>query len=85
MDWIIYFVIFLIISIVFYVILTFINMKKRQKQFVSLQEELSINMKVVISGGIHGKIIGMNQSTLDVEIARNTIVKVERYAVMKLK
>ena len=54
---------------------------KRQKERQKMLGAMKKGDKVVTSGGIHGKIIAMEDKTVLVEIADNIKVKVEKSAV----
>ena len=51
---------------------------KRAKQQQNFQESLEKGSKVVTMGGIHGKIIKVGDQTIQLEIANDTRIKVER-------
>ncbi len=54
---------------------------KRQKERQKMLDAMKKGDKVVTSGGIHGKIVAMEEKTVLVEIADNVKVKVEKSAV----
>lgn len=54
---------------------------KRQKERQKMLEAMKKGDKVVTSGGIHGKIIAMEDKTVLLEISDNVKVKVEKSAV----
>lgn len=54
---------------------------KRQKERQKMLEAMKKGDKVVTNGGLHGKIIGMEDKTVLVEIADNVKVKVEKSAI----
>ena len=69
----------LIIFIFYFMIIRPQN--KRQKERQKMLEAMKKGDKVVTSGGLHGKIVGMEDKTVLVEIADNVKVKVEKSAV----
>ncbi len=69
----------LIIVIFYFMIIR--PQSKRQKERQKMLEAMKKGDKVVTSGGIHGKIIAMEDKTVLVEIADNVKVKVEKSAV----
>ena len=69
----------LIIVIFYFMIIR--PQSKRQKDRQKMLEAMKKGDKVVTSGGIHGKIIAMEDKTVLVEIADNVKVKVEKSAV----
>lgn len=69
----------LIIFIFYFMIIR--PQSKRQKERQKMLEAMKKGDKIVTSGGLHGKIIGMEDKTVLVEIADNVKVKVEKSAV----
>jgi len=69
----------LIIVIFYFMIIR--PQSKRQKERQKMLEAMKKGDKVVTSGGIHGKIIAMEDKTVLLEIADNIKVKVEKSAV----
>jgi len=59
--------------------------QKRQKEIQKFQNELTEGMSVVTSGGIYGtvKSIDMNKNTVDIKIARDVVVTVDKGSVFK--
>ncbi len=69
----------LIIVIFYFMIIR--PQSKRQKDRQKMLEAIKKGDKVVTNGGIHGKIVAMEDKTVLVEIADNVKVKVEKSAV----
>ncbi|MCL1926055.1 MAG: preprotein translocase subunit YajC [Syntrophorhabdaceae bacterium] len=70
--------------ILIFVIFYFILIRPQQKQVSKHQDfirNLKIGDRVVTSGGIHGEIKGLTETTLTLEIADKVRVKVTRSAV----
>lgn len=55
--------------------------QKRQKDMQNMLNSVEKGQKVVLSSGIHGKIISVEEKTFIVEIDNNTKIKVEKAAV----
>jgi preprotein translocase subunit YajC len=55
---------------------------KRQKEETAFRSALEKGMKVVTIGGIHGKVMEINDTTVLIE-SENTKLRVERSAVSK--
>jgi len=71
--------------IIIFVIFYFLLIRPQKKQQKKMQEMLSNLRKgdnVVTRGGIHGKITGMADTILTVEIAPNVNIKVSREAII---
>jgi preprotein translocase subunit YajC len=58
--------------------------QKRQKEHRSMISNLKKGDRIITSGGLHGRITGMDETTLTVEIADKVRVKVARANVSAL-
>ena len=54
---------------------------KRQKEIKKQREAMQVGDKVVTSGGIHGKVKELKDTTVIVEIAENVRIKVDKNSV----
>ncbi|MGC9331577.1 MAG: preprotein translocase subunit YajC [Bacteroidales bacterium] len=54
---------------------------KRQKEMRKFRENLQKGDKVVTTGGIHGKIKNIKETTIDIEVADDIVITVEKIAV----
>ncbi len=59
--------------------------QKRQKEIQAFQNSLTEGTPVVIGGGIHGTVkrIDLTKNTIDVKIAHDVVVTVDKIAVFK--
>lgn len=80
-NFVIYFLISIGVIILLYILFTYVNLKKQQRKFVEIQQQLKVNTEVVISGGIYGRIKHLEERYAKVEIADGVVIKVERYAI----
>ncbi len=71
---------FALIGLIFYFMIIR-PQSKRQKERQKMLDAMKKGDKIVTSGGVHGKIIAMEDKTVLVEIADNVKVKVEKSAV----
>ena len=55
--------------------------KKKADEAKKLMEGLQKGDKIVTLGGIHGKVFKMNETTIDLEIAKNTVMTIEKSAI----
>lgn len=55
---------------------------KRQKEETAFRSSLEKGMKIVTIGGIHGKVLEVNETTVLIE-SENTRLRIERAAVSK--
>ena len=77
---------FLIMMIAIFAIMWFFMIKpqqKKQKEIQKFQNELTEGTEVVTGGGIHGtvKSIDLTKNTVDVKIARDVVITVEKTSV----
>jgi len=71
-----------LIIVVFYFFMIRPQMRK-QKELKNYREALQKGDKVVTTGGIYGKITNISEQTVDVEIARDVTIKIDKYAILK--
>ncbi len=76
------FFVLIMIIVVFYFFMIRPQMKK-QKELKNYREALQKGDKVVTTGGIYGKIVNISDNTVEVEIANNITIKVDKYAILK--
>ena len=68
-------------------ILAFISAKKvrkRRKELGEVHTELRIGSQVVFAGGIYGRVVAIEADTVNIEVAKGTVIKVSRYAIQSL-
>ena len=72
----------LLIIVVFYFFMIRPQMKK-QKELKTYRDALQKGDKVITTGGIYGKITGISDNTVEVDIANGITIKVDKYAILK--
>ena len=60
------------------------NVRKRRKELGEVHTELRIGSQVVFAGGIYGRVVGSEADTVNIEVAKGTVIKVSRYAIQSL-
>lgn len=60
------------------------NIKKRTSELKDLHIELKPGMKVIFCGGVYGKLVKVGKETVEVEVAKNVVVTVSRFAVQSI-
>lgn len=60
------------------------NVRKRREELGKVHTELRIGSQVIFGGGIYGRVVGIEADTVNVEIAKSTVVKISRYAIQSL-
>lgn len=72
----------LLIIVVFYFFMIRPQMK-RQKETRQFRENLQKGDKVVTTGGIYGKIAKLDDKVIQLEIAKDVIIKVDKNGIIK--
>ncbi len=57
--------------------------KKRQRQVVEMQSALQPGDRVVTAGGMHGEIVSLGESTVEMEIAPGVVGTFERSVIVR--
>jgi preprotein translocase subunit YajC len=78
----------IIMMVAIFAIMWFFMIKpqqKKQKEIQKFQNELTEGTEVITGGGIHGvvKSIDLTKNTVDIKIARDVVVTVEKTSVFK--
>ncbi len=68
----------------FYWLFVAAPMKKKQKAFAELMQNLKTGDKVVTTSGMHGVITGIQDKTLKIRIANNVVVDMDKSAITGL-
>ena len=55
--------------------------RKRQKEIENFRNSLQVGQEVVTSGGLYGKIRQVEDNIVNVEIAHNVVIRVDKSAV----
>lgn len=60
------------------------NVRKRREELGEVHTELKIGSQIMFAGGIYGKVVGIEEETVNVEVAKSTVIKISRYAIQTL-
>lgn len=60
------------------------NIKKRTSELKDLHSELKPGMKVMFCGAVYGKITKVKGDIVEVEVAKNVVISVSRYAIQSI-
>jgi preprotein translocase subunit YajC len=71
-----------LIIVIFYFFMIRPQMK-RQKELKKFRDELKRGDKVVTTGGLYGKIVEIQETTITLEVADKVQLKVDKFAVLK--
>ena len=71
-----------LIIVVFYVFLI-LPQRKQQKALKKFRDGLSKGDRVITTGGIHGKVADIQDSTITLDVGNNTHFKVDKNAIIQ--
>lgn len=74
----------LVLLVVAFLLLVVRPARARQRQFQQLQGQLEPGQQVMIASGIFGEIVTIDDDTIDLRIAPETVVTVARNAVARV-
>lgn len=57
------------------------NMKKSRERMADLQKNIKMGASVMFSGGIYGKIVGIKDDVIDVEVGKGVVLQISRYSI----
>ena len=60
------------------------NIKKRTSELKDIHTELKSGMKIMFCGGVYGKIVSVGKETVDVEVSKNVVITISRYAIQTI-
>ncbi|MDT8443741.1 MAG: preprotein translocase subunit YajC [Desulfuromonadales bacterium] len=78
-------IVMLVIMFAIFYLLLIRPQQKRAKQHKALIENLKAGDQVVTAGGIHGKVVAVQDTLVTMEIASNVRIKINRSAVVGTK
>jgi preprotein translocase subunit YajC len=58
--------------------------RRRQQQLTATQSSLGVGSEVMLTSGIFGRVVSLDDETIQLEIAPGTTVKVTRQAVVRV-
>lgn len=61
------------------------NVRKRRTELTEVHTELKTGSQVMFGGGIYGKVVGIEDETVNVEVAKGTVIKISRFAIQSLE
>lgn len=74
----------LILLVLAFVLLVVRPARARQREFQRLQGQLEPGQQVMIASGIFGQIVTIGDETVDLRIAPETVITVNRHAVARV-
>ncbi|MGL5540307.1 MAG: preprotein translocase subunit YajC [Erysipelotrichaceae bacterium] len=59
--------------------------KKRRMEFVALHESMKVGKYCLFAGGIRGRLVRVGEEYCDVEVAKDQVLTVSRYAISSIE
>lgn len=77
---------FIVLCVVFFGVslVSAVNVRKRREELKTVHTELKIGSQIVFAGGLYGKVVGIEDETVNVEIGKGTVIKASRYSIQTL-
>lgn len=60
------------------------NLKKHFNKTEEMHKNIAIGCEAICCGGIYGIVVGVNEKTVNVEIAKDTVITVSKYSVQTI-
>ena len=57
------------------------NMRRRREDMREIHTGLTIGSQIIFAGGLYGRVVGIEDETVNVEVAKNTVIKINRYSI----
>ncbi|MBC7630680.1 preprotein translocase subunit YajC [Aeromicrobium sp.] len=74
----------LVILVIAFILLVVRPARARQRAFLKTQGELAVGNKVMMASGMFGEIVSIGDDTLELRIAPQTVVTINRQAVARV-
>jgi preprotein translocase subunit YajC len=75
---------FIIVIVVLFALMWFLLVRpqrRRSEEQLHMQDALRKGDEIITAGGLHGTVVSIEDDVLEVEIARNTVARLDRRAV----
>lgn len=74
----------MVMFVVIYYVSSARMIKKRRTSIMNIYDNLKVGNSVLFSGGIKGKIVGVQDDFLELEVSKGTIISVSKYSVSEV-
>ena len=61
------------------------NMRNKRSEMQEIHTRLRVGSRVMFAGGIYGRVVGLDKEVARVEVAKDTVIKVSRYAIQSIE
>jgi preprotein translocase subunit YajC len=75
---------FIIIIVVLFALMWFLLIRpqrRRSQAQLSMQDQLRAGDEIITAGGLHGTVVSIEDDVLEIEIAKDTVARLDRRAV----
>lgn len=78
------FIVFLLAAFIIVQIFNYKSLKKNREYFKQLHENIKPGKKVMLNNGIYGKIVKVREKDVDLEIAKDVVIKTDRFSIKEI-
>ena len=71
----------LVLLFLFFWFFVMLPQRRRQRSHTAMQDSLALGDEVITAGGLHGEVVGLDETVVRVEIAPQVVVQIDRRAV----
>ena len=75
----------LILAMLVLSILSARNMRRSREHMAQLQSDITVGASILFGGGIYGKIVKIKDDVIDVEVGKDTVIQISRYAIQSVE
>lgn len=75
----------LILAMLVLSILSARNMRRSREHMAQLQSDIKVGATILFGGGIYGKIVKIKDDVIDVEVGKDTVIQISRYAIQSVE
>lgn len=77
---------FVAVSVVFLglAVISAIKVRKRREELKVVHTELCIGSQVLFAGGLFGRVVAIDDETVNIELGKGNVVKASRYSIQTL-
>ena len=75
----------LILAMLVLSILSARNMRRSRARMAQLQSDIKVGASILFGGGIYGKIVKIKDDVIDVEVGKDTVIQISRYAIQSVE
>ncbi|HJA48755.1 MAG TPA: preprotein translocase subunit YajC [Candidatus Agathobaculum intestinipullorum] len=75
----------LILAMLVLSILSARNMRRSREHMAQLQSDIKVGASILFGGGIYGKIVKIKDDVIDVEVGKDTVIQISRYAIQSVE